>query len=78
MCVCVNFLGDESGSGEVGSEVSSTHSEGVGLHWVAGLRLLPLYSGKGREGEGEGGSWGPSREDHYCDIDGIIETLEVS
>lgn len=52
----------------------------MGLQWVARLRLLPLYSGKGREEgeeEEEEGSREPSREDGYHDIDCILQTLEV-
>ena len=53
----------------------------MGLQWVARLRLLPLYSGKGKEEgeeeEEEEGSREPSREDGYHDIDCILQTLEV-
>ena len=71
------YLGADNSS-EEGSEVNP---EGVGLHWVAGLRLLPMYCGSEgtREGEVEG-SRGPSREEDSCfyDLDHIVETLEVS
>ena len=59
---------------EEGSEVSS---EGAGLHWVAGIRLVPMYCGVGggeREGEGEEEA---VREPCYYDLDHILQELEV-
>ena len=62
----------------------------MGLHWVARLRLLPIYLGKGREeGEGEAEGEGEvegeedrdgavsSSEDQYCDVDAILRALKV-
>ena len=56
----------------------------MGLHWVARLRLLPIYLGKGRE-EGEGEAEGEedregavsSSEEQYCDVDAILRALQV-
>ena len=64
-----NFVsGGDSGS-EGGSEVSS---EGAGLHWVARLRILPMYCGAMTEGEDV------SKEQDYRDLDHILQELEVS
>ena len=58
------FTEGESGSDE-GSEVSS---EEAGLHWVARLRLLPMYCIEGEEG---------GKDPCYHDIDHFLQELEV-
>ena len=75
-CVWFLFSGRESGS-EEGSEVSS---EGAGLHWVARIRLVPMYCGGGiscGEGEGEDEGGETARDPCYYDLDCILEELEV-
>ena len=70
----VSFSGGESGSDE-GSEVSAG---GAGLHWVARIRLVPMYCGGGinrGEGEEEGGE--TARDPCYYDLDYILVELEV-
>ena len=70
-----NLLASESGS-EEGSEVSS---EGAGLHWVAKLRLLPMYCGGGGQGEREGEQEERETAKELCffDLDHILQELEV-